>query len=404
MMHKADELGRTPLHDAANAYKGCAGAVPILIEAGSHVDLPDGDGKTPVYFASANGHVEAVNHLIAVSADVNVVSRRYMSSPLCEAATWGYSGIVRALVDAKADFNFTDYDGRPALHCAARGCSMGFEDREYDYEETIKILADAGAPVNETDRRGMSPLHIAAYENNLPAVKGLIESLANVNQAIKPGLVTTYRNFTVLKKGAPLHLAAQQGNLEIVNMLINEGANIDITDDGQRTPLYFAIGKHPEIADLMMDKGANIEQVDCLKRNLLLVAVMSLRANLQGYLNMDVEAQKEIIRRMIKDGADLDKIVPGSEYSSARVMLKEIFENDEQQYRSFVDLEPVNAYKRGWHSCYSLTNQVCHVIRGSLHNRLDIDKLPIPTRHKMLIRSKYITGTCISSNDSVKWL
>ncbi|WP_211824583.1 ankyrin repeat domain-containing protein [Kistimonas asteriae] len=402
MIHKLNEFLRTPLHNAANAYSGCAGAVPILIAAGSKINLRDCDGKTPVYFASARGHSEAVSHLVTAGADVNVASQRYKSSPLCEAATWGYSDIVRTLVDAKADVTFTDYEGRQALHCAARGCSLGSEDRrEFDYEETVKLLADAGAAVNESDSRGMAPLHIAAYENNLAAFKGLVESLANVNQAITPGSIDTYRDFSVIKKSAPLHYAAQQGNLEVVKRLLEEGANIDKTDGGERTPLYFAIGRRPQIAHFLMDAGANIEQVEHLGRSLLLVAIMDLRATLEGYTDSDAEALKEIIRRMIRSGADLDKIVPGSRYSSPRAMLEEIFANDEQQYRSFIDLKPVEPYKRGWHSCFSLQSQISHVVRGALHKRLDIDQLPIAPSLQQFVRSRCITDTSASSSDSV---
>jgi len=68
---KADDLGNTPLHYAANA--GHVDAVQALVNTyGAPVNAVNSAGDTPLHKAAARGHAEVVKILIAAGADKTI--------------------------------------------------------------------------------------------------------------------------------------------------------------------------------------------------------------------------------------------------------------------------------------------------------------------------------------------
>jgi ankyrin repeat protein len=53
--------GKTPVYIAA--LNGHVEAIRALAEKGAHVDTPDNNGKTPVFIAAEKGHQDVVNLL-----------------------------------------------------------------------------------------------------------------------------------------------------------------------------------------------------------------------------------------------------------------------------------------------------------------------------------------------------
>jgi len=113
---KEQWLNISRLYNAAK--KGDAGTVRQLVADGIPPDKQNIRGVTPLWRASASGHKEVVEVLLATSAvEVNVrsISGR---TPLFWAAAKGYSEVVRLLLDHGAELNYTDKDGESPLSIA----------------------------------------------------------------------------------------------------------------------------------------------------------------------------------------------------------------------------------------------------------------------------------------------
>ena len=187
--------GETPLHLAIihRNIEMCE----LLIEGGADVNVTDGDGGTPLHYATKRGHtVQLPTAIIQVLIAVD-------------------TEIVKLLINAGADVNKED-DGYTALHFAT---DMG-------HTEIVKLLINAGADVNIKDgpAYGRTPLHYATYKGYTEIVQLLIDAGVNVN--IKDGHGRT-----------PLHMASNMEHKEIVKLLIEAGADPYIPDQDGKKPI-----------------------------------------------------------------------------------------------------------------------------------------------------------------------
>jgi hypothetical protein len=78
--------------------------------------------KVDINMAAASGNAEAVKQHIAAGTNINEKDPFGGSSPLISASLFGKTDIVKILLDAGADINFTNNDGSTALHVAAFFC------------------------------------------------------------------------------------------------------------------------------------------------------------------------------------------------------------------------------------------------------------------------------------------
>ena len=122
----------TPLHSAA--FYGDLEMVQVLLDYGVDVNAQNGNGDTPLDYASSNGHrndAGVARLLIAHGADPNT---RNMGgfTPLHEASNCGRVEIVRLLIEHGANV-VKDYWGRTPMHVAG-----GSGQRE----EIIKLLSE----------------------------------------------------------------------------------------------------------------------------------------------------------------------------------------------------------------------------------------------------------------------
>jgi ankyrin repeat protein len=70
------------------------------------------------------------------------------NTPLIEAATRGYTSVVKLLLDNGADVNGASQSGDTALHVAAQG----------GYDEVIRLLVARGANLDAKNRKGLTPM------------------------------------------------------------------------------------------------------------------------------------------------------------------------------------------------------------------------------------------------------
>jgi ankyrin repeat protein len=71
-VHSRDSDGDTPLHKVATW--GDRHAILTLVEAGAEIDAKGDMGCTPLYFAVMGNHVQAVEQLLLLGANPNIVT------------------------------------------------------------------------------------------------------------------------------------------------------------------------------------------------------------------------------------------------------------------------------------------------------------------------------------------
>jgi ankyrin repeat protein len=159
-------------------YQGDGRRIRKLLERGVSPDARDEKGSTALYVAAVQGEAWPVGELLAAGASPNVESRGTADgTPLCGAASWGHTSVLRALLAAGADPGMPESDGFTALAWAIRGGS-------YD---SVALLLDAGADPNQSDSQGRTPLLLAAEQGRLALVRLLLECGADASIADADG-------------------------------------------------------------------------------------------------------------------------------------------------------------------------------------------------------------------------
>jgi ankyrin repeat protein len=145
----------------ATAYRGTAGSVQALLDAGVPASVRA--RHSPMVLASMTGDLENVKLLLAHGADA--------SPGLSQAVTYGYPGVTRALIAAGASAAVSESSGINLVHWAAMT----------NHPEVIPLLVQAGASVNATDEFNYTPLMYAATIDfgDAEVVKALLKAGAD---------------------------------------------------------------------------------------------------------------------------------------------------------------------------------------------------------------------------------
>jgi len=269
--------------------------VRALLEAGAK----DSEGTTLQVFASFD-HESMVLTLLA--------SNEYVSEAVCGAlevaASRGYEGVVRALMDARYADDDHD-DGRRqcyahALESAASGGrvhvmrlfldtglvdakSMGkalLKPVRYGHESAVRVLLEAGAEVNfskdqvNTCSSECTPLTMAIWMDHETMVHELIKAGADVNAVVPRELPCTGKstgkfpcfpsclceNRQKTKGQTLLMLAVNGGNESVVRALIQAGVDVNARGEGiEDTALTFAVRKNVESEiRMLIEAGVNV--------------------------------------------------------------------------------------------------------------------------------------------------
>ena len=212
----------------------------MALAAGADVNSTNEDGWTPLTLAKT---VEKAKLLIAAGADVNkflCVYCKIPSSQLTVILTQrpGIAGpkhvipeLIKLLIEAGANVNAKENDGRTPLMCAA----------DKGHSEIVKLLIENGADVNAKNNYGHTSLMCAAGKGHTEIVKLLIEKGANVNAKNNYGRT-------------PLMYAADEGHTETVKLLIEKGADVNAKDKDGRTPLMCAADEGHTETEMLLRK------------------------------------------------------------------------------------------------------------------------------------------------------
>ena len=225
----------------------------LLNESELSLVLDQRDGyykRTPLNWASHNGHLEVARLLLDRSEDY------HRSSPLYTAVRKRDVEMVRLLLDRGA----LTVDERRPLQTV-------YERRQ---RQTILFTA-YGSRVNER-----------LLERGVEIFSMLLEKGAEVNSRSMGDGCT------------PLHIAADTGQVEIMTILLERGANFEVKDDQRRSPLCIAVERsNVEAVRVLLEKGANPNAAAKAGWSLLHSAVFS--------------GNIKIVRLLIEKGADVEQ-------------------------------------------------------------------------------------------------
>lgn len=161
-----DGHGRTPIHVATFARQ--RGAIQALAKAGARLDLLDNDRYDAVTIAAVADDEETLRLLLSLGASAKQVTSRYDGTALIAAAHLGHAGVVRQLIAAGAPLDHVNN-----LHWTALIESIVLGDGGPRHQATLRALVEAGADVQLKDREGRTPLQLAEARGYVEMAKVL---------------------------------------------------------------------------------------------------------------------------------------------------------------------------------------------------------------------------------------
>jgi ankyrin repeat protein len=155
-----------------------------------------------------------------------------------------YPGILKALINAKADVSARDDDGITPLIVATSKKNV----------EAVNALLAAGADPNDVSDESQSALLMTSRRDCLGAVSALIAAGADVNCESSCG-------------DTPLRAAVESNNVDMVSALVAAGADVNRAPH-DRTPLDVALSdRHDAMIAVLEEAGALTWQDLMVKTN-----------------------------------------------------------------------------------------------------------------------------------------
>ncbi len=141
--------------------------------------------------------------------------------------------VTEFLLKNGADPKLRSKSGGTALMYLCASSSFSQEKSAIRELELLKSLLRGGADINAADDAGYTPLFIALRQQKSPElIKALVWAGADVNRAVNDV--------------SPLMLAAALYPADIAEILISRGAKLDVRDNFNWTPLFYAALHFPD--------------------------------------------------------------------------------------------------------------------------------------------------------------
>lgn len=300
-----DHLGQTPLLAFINFMSfdlnqvGCKiegippkDVVAKLLRCGASVNISDHNGNTPLYSSVSMLNMEITMMILAAGGSLNSV----LGGNIFYALGKAYNNDDKTslmmmrmmyLVKDRVDIREQCIDGSTILHYAASNCMENFlrflisctdidtksKDsfgrnilhyavrNKYSHthlHESVKML-----DVNERDINADTPLHFACLDQNLKAVKDLLEWGADPNTAGSLGIRPLHLYCPPLKSAAnpysnKWHTGRYTLSLDAMADLLKYKADVNAVDNYGSTALHYLAftGCSADVINLLVDAGA----------------------------------------------------------------------------------------------------------------------------------------------------
>jgi uncharacterized protein len=316
------------------AKKGDAYPIQLFLTAGMDPNLKDEQGNTPLMYAAASGHDQAVRSLLDAGARVN--ERRSNGMTALTFAASQTPDFLKLLLDAGADLDAKDRTfveaashanprvfptilkagitaqaTEPEALFAAAGTTVVVSEDQLG--ETVKALLKLGVNPNARNREGRTALLLAADLGHLSTARTLVDGGADVNAPCKcpaatapdwtplmVALVTDHTeiaDFLLISNADPtfksatgdtvLIVAANKTDGDMVRKVLQKGADVRVTDAHRRTALMAAMNNslaNVKLVSALVDGGADINAQDEDGWTALMWGVLNLKDESAAYL------------------------------------------------------------------------------------------------------------------------
>ena len=158
----------------------------------------DCDVHTALHLACYYSHLEIVELLLNLGADIEVRMERLDETPLLLACKQGHLSIIKLLLDRGTNIDACNKYCSNPLHKACRSGQAS----------TAKLLLDRGSAVHAVDDYGDTPLHVACWKGNIGCVTEILAHGADVTTNNKHG-------------HNPLGVARTRNQHSIIDILLN---------------------------------------------------------------------------------------------------------------------------------------------------------------------------------------
>ena len=216
----------------------------------------EGDGTTPLHWASYHDDLERADSLIRAGADVNAAND-LGATPLWTACLNGSTAMVRKLLQAGANPNLALLLGETPLMVAARS----------GYPDIVEQLLAKGANVNARAGRGQTALMWAVAQKHSNVVKVLLAGGADIHarsdvwsqvMAVPPHGHLEYNKPIPHGSDTALMFAARVGDLTSTKLLVAAGANVNDADAwGISATVLAAHSGYRELVEYLLERGAD---------------------------------------------------------------------------------------------------------------------------------------------------
>ena len=270
-INDVDKKNLTPLHHAVS--EGHIEMVNYLLSIKADVSVKDDQGWNVYHRAANDGNLKILQELIMHNKDyINDVDKKNLT-PLHHAVSEGHIEMVNYLLSIKADVSVKDDQGWNVYHRAANDGNLKI------LQELIMHNKDY---INDVDKMNFTPLYHAVTKGHIEIVNYLLSNKADVS----------VKNDTGWKV---YHFAANKGNLKLLQALIMHNNDyVNDGDDTNWTPLHHAVSEgHIEIVNYLLsikadvsirtDQGLNVYHRASNKGNLKLLQALIMHNN--DYVN-----------------------------------------------------------------------------------------------------------------------
>jgi len=260
--------GRTPLLMAAEA--GNLAAAELLIAHGADVNVTDREGRSLLNKVRSDNKASPLVKLLEKSGAKDVVP---LNTKLADAVSGGRTNEVAALLKQNPALVRTvasELYGQSLLHVAVEGGNAGM----------VRLLLDHKADVNAPDKRGRQPIHWAVQIERTNLIAHLLQAGADVNARGEQG-------------ATPLHESVKLARPELVEFLIKSGADVNARNNGGKTPRDVAasLGR-TEIERVLQAHGGEGPPLETITPETIDAVVRGRLAEVEAFLKTNPDAAK----------------------------------------------------------------------------------------------------------------
>lgn len=283
-----------------------------LLDAGAGI-IAHSIGSNAIAAAASGGHLEAMNKLLQIASDRNILDEDAVTMVLQSAVNAGETALIEPLLQNGAHATTIDItrvaaEGRCDVLAsilqsrALKDCDSAAlpQAAHHGHQAVVELLLAKGASVNKyEDYGGDTALQLAVASGHLTVTRLLIDAGADVNAS--GGSAET-----------PLQAAVRRGDTTVLELLLVAGADVDVVK-GSESYIGAVVGVENRVgrqrAKTALSVAAEVGNLDLVARFLSEMSPECARQAVPWALLEAVENHHaDIVRQLLQTHPDVNRI------------------------------------------------------------------------------------------------